>query len=151
MRSPELLGGFQLIVDDVHGDDRVRAETAQELNCVETDTAAADDQGRITGLQSRAMLDGVVGCGYTTADDAGFLHGHSTWNSEYHICRHRDIFGKAADIPSGNRSSVGFSERRWGRTSFAEIFPRGQTVAAASALIAHADNHPVPCFEVLAS
>src|SRR5262245_23415548 len=151
MRSPKLLGGFQFVVDNVHGDDRVSAETAQELNRVETDTAAPDDQGRITRLQPAAMLDGVIGCGYAAADDTGFLHGHSTWNSEYHVCRHRDILGEAADIPSANRSAVGLAERRWGRTSFTEIFPRGQTVAAAATFIAHADNHPIPCLEVLAS
>src|SRR5215475_9658326 len=109
MRSPELFGGFELIVDDVHGDDRVSAETAQELNRVETDAAASDDQGRITGLQPPAMLDGVVSCGYAAANDTGFLHGHSTWNSEYHVCRYRNILGKAADIPSANRTAVGFS------------------------------------------
>src|SRR5262245_14060959 len=151
MRSSELLGGFQLIIDDVHGDYRVRAETTQELNCVETDAAATDDQGRITRFQPSAVLDGVIGCGYAAADDTGFLHGHSTWNSEYHVCWHRDILGEAADIPSANRSAVGFSERRWGRTSFTKIFPRGQTVAAAATFIAHADNHPIPHLEILAS
>src|SRR5262245_7869247 len=60
MRSPELFGGFELIVDDIHGDDRMRAETAQELNRVETDTAATDNQGRVARLQPAAMLHGVV-------------------------------------------------------------------------------------------
>src|SRR5215468_483779 len=151
MCSPELFGGFELIVDDVHGDDRVRAETAQELNRVETDTAAADNQGRVAGLQPAAMLYGVVGCGYAAADDTGLLHGHLTWNSEYHVCRHRHILGKAANIPAANRSAVRFSECRRGRASFTEIFPGGQTVAAAATLIAHADNHSVPRLEVLAS
>src|SRR5262245_51466379 len=151
MCSPKLFGGFELIVDDVHGDDRVRAETAQELNRVETDAAATDNQGRVAGLQPAAMLDGVVGCRDAAADDAGFLHGHLTWNSEYHVCRHRHILGKAANIPAANRCAVRFSERRWGRASFTEIFPGGQTVAAAATLVAHADNDPVPRFEVLAA
>src|SRR5262249_26890385 len=151
MRSPELLGGFELIVDNVHGNNRVRAEAAQELNRVETDAAATNNQGRITGLQPGAMLHGVVGRRNAAPDDAGFLHGHFTWNAEYHVCRHRHILGKAANIPAANRSAVRFSERRWGRSFFTEIFPGGQTVAAAATLIAHADNDPVPCSEVLAS
>src|SRR5262249_11508965 len=101
MRSPELLGGFELIVDNVHGDDRVRAETAQELNRVETDTAAADDQGRVAGLQPAAMLHGVVCCGYAAANDASCLHGQLTWNSEYHVCRHRHILGQSRQHSSG--------------------------------------------------
>src|SRR5262249_8042945 len=107
--------------------------------------------GRVAGLQPAAMLHRVAGCRDAAADDAGFLHGHLTWNSEYHVCRHRHILGKAANIPAANRSAVRFSERRWGRASFTEIFPAGQTVGAAARLIAHADNDPVPCSEVLAS
>src|SRR5262245_60386613 len=151
MRSAELLRGFELVVNNVHGDDRVRAKTAQELNRIETDAAATDNQGRVAGLQPAAMLDGVVSRRNAAADDAGLLHGHLTWNSEYHVCRYRDVLGEAADIPAANRSAVGLSERRWGRTSFTEVFPRGQTVAAAATFIAHADYHPVPGFEVLAS
>src|SRR5262245_65025422 len=107
MCSPKLFGGFELIVDDVHGDDRVRAETAQELNRIETDAAATDNQGRVAGLQPAAMLDGVVSRRNAAADDAGFLHGHLTWNSEYHVCRYRDVLGEAADILAANRSAVG--------------------------------------------
>src|SRR5215468_10776558 len=151
MCSPELFAPVELSVDDGQGEEVVRAETAQELNRVETDAAAADAQGRVAGLQPAAMLDSVVGCRDAAADEAGFLHGHSTWNSEYHVCRHRHILGKAANIPPANRSAVRFSERRWSRASFTEIFPGGQTVAAAATLIAHADNDPVPCSEVLAS
>src|SRR5215510_8623654 len=116
MCSPELLGGFQLVVDNVYGNNRVRAETAQELNRVETDAAATDNQGRVAGLQPAAMLHGVVGRRNAAADDTGFLHGHFTRNSKYDVCRHRHILGKAADIPSVNRSAVGSSERGWGRT-----------------------------------
>src|SRR5262245_33722786 len=59
MCSPKLFGCFELIVDNVHGDDRVRAETAQELNRVETDAAATDNQGRVAGFSPPRCLAGV--------------------------------------------------------------------------------------------
>src|SRR6266542_1262117 len=109
MRGAEFLGRFQLVIDDVHRNDGIGAETAQELNRVKTDTAAADDQGRIAGLQPCAMLHRIIGRGYAAADDAGFLHRHFTWNSEYHISRYRHVVSKAADIPAANRGAVGFT------------------------------------------
>src|SRR5437867_9571576 len=62
---------------------------------------------------------------------------------EDHVAWNRNVFGETADVPTGDRRAVGFSERRRRRTIDAEVFTPPETIAAASALVAHADDNRV--------
>ena len=140
----ELLGLFELLVDDIHGDDRISPEAFEKLNRIESDPAAADDQRGIAGRQFSHVLDRVIRRRYPATDYARLLQAYAVGNFERHITRDGDVFGKTADVPPVDSRTVGFLERRRRRPIGAEVFARCEAVAAAPALVAHADDDAVP-------
>ena len=143
MRGAEVSCRLQLVVHNIDGDERIRAEAFEELHAVETYAAAADHQGGIPRLETPAVLHRIVRGRHTTTDNARFFHGHAVGNFESHVRRNGDVLREAADVPTGDIRTVGISQRRRRRAVFAEIFPSRPAVAAMAASVAHADDDAI--------
>src|SRR5207245_10813526 len=105
------------------------------------DTSAAVYERGIAVCQCTHVFNRIVCRRYPATDHARLFQAYFLRHFENHVAWNRNVFGETADVPTGDRRAVGFPERRRRRTIDAEGFTPAETIEAASALVAHADDN----------
>ena len=139
VRGADGAGALELVVGDVDGDDRRRADEPRSLHRGEADPAATDDRDRRARLHRRGVHHGADAGGDRTADEGGDVERHVVADLRHRVLVHQHLLGERAERPERpHRAAVvitqcGAGALEYRRAVLAQVRTAAEALAALTA------------------